>query len=130
MSSVLGWVLAAALLATSWYSYGWRGLALGFSVVAFWLLLQFNRAVRVMKNASGAPIGHVASAVMFNSKLREGMKMIEILALTKSLGEKVGPTSDAGPERWRWCDAGGVSVTVELAGARVTRWTLDRPADA
>jgi hypothetical protein len=126
VNPLLGWALAAALLGTSWYSYGWSGLALGFSVVAFWLLLQFNRAVRVMKNASGAPIGHVASALMFNAKLREGMKMIEILGLTKSLGEKVGES----PERWRWRDAGGVTVTVELTGAGVTRWTLERPDDA
>lgn len=123
MNPVLGWALALVLLVASWRAYGWPGVALAFSAIVFWLLLQFNRAVRVMKNASQAPVGHVGSAVMLNAKLRQGMKLIEIIGMTRSLGEKAGES----PEAWRWRDPGGATVTVEFAGGRTTRWTLDRP---
>jgi hypothetical protein len=126
VSPLLGWALAAALLATSGYSYGWPGLALGFSVIVFWLLLQFNRALRMMKKAGSAPVGHVDSAVMLNAKLQPGMRMMEVLRLTNSLGEKAGES----PEAWRWRDGGGVAVTVEFAAGRISRWTLERPRGA
>ena len=77
------------------------GLAFAASAIVFWLLLQFNRAVRVMKNAAASPVGHVASAVMFNARLSRGMTMLQIVTMTKSLGRKVAEGSDrrlrAGP---------------------------------
>ena len=42
-----------------------------------------------MRNAGSAPVGHVDSAVMLNAKLREGLQMLQVLALTKSLGRRV-----------------------------------------
>ena len=49
MNPWLGWALAAAALFLGWRSYGWPGVALAFSVIVFWLLLQFNRSIRVMR---------------------------------------------------------------------------------
>ena len=38
--------ISALALAASWQAYGWPGIALAFSVVVFWLLLQFSRSLR------------------------------------------------------------------------------------
>ena len=62
MSAPAGWALAVAAIVIGHVSYGWPGVALAFTVIAFWLLLQFSRAVRTMRDAAGAPIGYVANA--------------------------------------------------------------------
>jgi hypothetical protein len=125
MNQWLGWVLALAALAVGYAQHGWRGALLGLTVVVFWLLLQFNRAVRVMRTANRAPVGHVDSAVMLNAKLKPGMRMLDIVALTRSLGQRL----DGEGERWLWRDAGGASVEVEMTRGRCSRWTLAREGD-
>lgn len=122
MNPKLGWALAALFVALSWQVYGWKGLALAVSVTVFWLLLQFNRAVRVMKNAGGAPVGHVANAVMFHSRLAAGMTMLQVVALTKSLGRKL----DEAGERWAWQDEAGAHVSLEFERGKLVRFVLDR----
>jgi uncharacterized protein (DUF58 family) len=121
-----GWALAAAALFVGWRSYGWPGVALAFSVIVFWLLLQFSRGLRVMRGASEAPVGHVDSAVMLNAKLRERLPMLEVLKITHSLGQRVGEI----PEVWRWADDGGSSVEVTFVNGRCSRWALQRPPEA
>ena len=123
MNPWFGWALAAAALFIGWRSYGWPGVALAFSVIVFWLLLQFSRSVRVMRGASESPVGHVDSAVMLNAKLREKQPMLEIVKLTKSLGQRVSNE----PEVWRWADDGGSSVEITFVNGRCTRWVLQRP---
>jgi hypothetical protein len=126
MNPILGWVLAAVAVAAGWQGYGWPGVALAASVIAFWLLMQFNRSLRVLRNAGSAPIGHIDSAVMLNAKLQAGMPMIKVVALTRSLGRRV---SEA-PERWAWADAGGAEVVVGFEHGLCKSWVLNRPADA
>jgi uncharacterized protein (DUF58 family) len=125
MNAWFGWALAAAALFIGWRSYGWPGVALALSVIVFWLLLQFSRSVRVMRGASESPVGHVDSAVMLNAKLREKQPMLEIVKLTKSLGQRVGDE----PEVWRWADDGGSSVEITFVNGRCTRWVLQRPPE-
>ena len=125
MNAWFGWALAAAALFIGWRSYGWPGVALALSVIVFWLLLQFSRSVRVMRGASESPVGHVDSAVMLNAKLREKQPMLEIVKLTKSLGQRVGDE----PEVWRWTDDGGSSVEITFVNGRCTRWVLQRPPE-
>jgi hypothetical protein len=124
-SAAFGWLLALVAHVAGWLLYGWPGVAMAFSATVFWLLLQFSRALRAMREAGGAPVGQVASAVMLNARLRAGMRLVDIIRLTRSLGEKLG---DA-PETFRWTDAGGVAVTVEMQGGRCARWSLQRPAE-
>ena len=126
MSPLIGWGLAAAAVVVGFMSYGWPGLLLALSVVVFWLLLQFSRAVRVMRNAAERPLGHIASAVMLQSKLQPGMRLLQIVALTRSLGEKLADE----PETFVWRDAGGDAVRVELRDGRVSAFRLDRAAAA
>ncbi|WP_066337850.1 hypothetical protein [Azohydromonas lata] len=125
MNQWLGWILALAALAVGYVQHGWQGALMGLTVVAFWLLLQFNRAVRVMRNANRAPVGHVDSAVMLNAKLKPGMRMLDIVSLTRSLGQRL----DGSGERWVWRDAGGARVEVEMKGGRCSRWSLAREDD-
>ena len=126
MSPWIGWALAAAVLAAGWFAYGARGIALALTVIAFWLLLQFNRLVRVMRRAAESPVGHVDNAVMLHAKLHAGLPMAKVVALTKSLGRR----ADAPAEVYTWVDDGGVAVTVTFTGGRCARWVLTRPADA
>jgi hypothetical protein len=118
----IGWTLAAAALVVGWLGYGWRGVALALTVIAFWLLLQFSRTLRVLRRAAQSPLGHVDSALMFNAKLHVGLRLPEVIAMTRSLGRKV---SDA-PEVFAWRDAGGDEVELEFADGRCVRWQLRR----
>ena len=126
MNPWIGWGLASVVMLTGWFSYRWSGLALAFSVVVFWLLIQFNRSVRVMRDAAGSPVGHVPSAVMLHSKLRVGLPMMQIVTMTKSLGKRL---SDA-PETWSWTDDSAIEVQIRFDKGRCLSWVLNRPADA
>lgn len=127
MKPVAAWSLVAAALIAGWLGYGWRGIVLALTVIVFWLLLQFSRTLRVMRKAAGAPVGHVESAVMLHSKLRQGMTLAQILALTGSLGERMPATDDGAVDEWRWADAGGATVNVRMRDGRLLGWKLDRP---
>jgi uncharacterized protein (DUF58 family) len=119
---VVGWTLAALAVAIGYISYGWPGALLGITVIVFWLLLQFNRMLRVMRKAAQSPVGHVPSAVMFNARLQNGMRLIDVLQLTRSLGERVSET----PEVWRWTEDGGAAVALTFERGRLTHWDLSR----
>jgi hypothetical protein len=123
---VIGWVLAAAALLVGWVSYGWRGLVLALSVLAFWLLLQFSRSLRVLRNAAQSPLGHVDNAVVFNARLHDGMRLPQVIALTRSLGRKVSAAVGDGPEVYVWRDGGGDEVELVFEGGRCTHWQLRR----
>lgn len=130
MNAWIGWTLALLALVVGWVQYRWAGLAFAFTCIVFWLLLQFNKAVRVMRNAGSAPIGYVDSAVMLNAQLKPGMPMLQVVLLTKSLGQKL-EAPEPGIERFRWTDPGGSQVTLDLRAGKALRWTLTRPpADA
>ena len=125
MNPILGWALAALLLFSAWQGYGIKGIALGITLIVFWLVLQFNRSLRVMRNAGTSPVGHVGSAVTLNAKLKAGMQMLQVLTLTKSLGRRVDPAGEV----YEWADDGGSKVVVTFASGRCRRWTLERPAE-
>ena len=122
MSAILGWTLAALALATGYWAYGWRGAVLALTVTAFWLLIQFSRALRVMRLAAQSPVGKVPSAVMLHSRLEKGLLMMDIVKLSRSLGRKV---SDA-PESYAWSDESGAEVLVEFVDGRCWNWRLVR----
>jgi hypothetical protein len=123
---LIGWALAAVAVAVGYLQWGWQGVVLAVTVIVFWLLLQFSRALRVLRNAGQSPVGTVPNAVMLHAKLQRGQPLPEILKFTKSLGKKV--VDD--PETFEWRDAGGDAVRVELRAGRLERWTLQRAADA
>lgn len=122
----IGWALAAAALVAGWFSYGWRGILLALSAIAFWLLLQFSRTLRVLRNAAQSPLGHVDNAVMFNARLAVGLRLPDVMAMTRSLGRKVSDT----PEVFVWRDGGGDEVELTFEAGRCTRWQLRRQGAA
>lgn len=126
MSGRLGWGLAALAIAAGWLGWGWPGVALGVTVVVFWLLLQWSRAIRVMRAAGERPVGVVPSAVMLHARLSAGLTMLQVLPLTRSLGQPISET----PERWAWHDAAGNRVETDWHNGRLERWHLVRPPDA
>ncbi len=125
MNAKLGWALAALAVVLGYLQYGWPGAVMAISAAVFWLLMQFTRAMRAMRVAGSAPVGSVASAVMLNAKLRTGQRLMDVITLARSLGEKL---SDE-PETYRWTDNSGVSVAIEFNKGLSVRWTLARPAN-
>ena len=97
MNPVVGWSLAAAALFAGWQGYGWQGLVFSATLIVFWLVLQFNRALRVMKNAASAPVGHVKSAVMLHSKLQPRLTLMQVVTLTHSLAASSARSPKPGP---------------------------------
>jgi len=127
MNTGLGWALALGALVVGYVSYGWQGLVLALSIIVFWLLLQFSRALRALRQAAGRPVGSVESAVMLHAKLHAGMRLPQILKLTRSLGRQTAGDAAGGPDTsFVWTDAGGDSVSVQLRDGRLGTWTLHR----
>jgi len=124
LSAAWGWTLAALALAAGYVGYGWPGVVLAVTVVVFWLLLQFSRALRVVQAAARRPVGQVASTVMLQSRLHPGMTLAHILKLTGSLGHK--RSTEPETERYAWADGGGDELVVELTGGKLTAWRLQR----
>lgn len=120
MNKLIGWGLVLAALVAGGAFFGWKGTIVALSGVVFYLLLQFTQLMRVMRTANESPLGHVSSAIMLQSRLRPGMKLIELIKLARSLGEKVAP------DTYRWTDAGGDAVDIVLVKGVVSSWTLLR----
>ena len=122
----LGLVLAVAALAAGYWSYGWRGLVLALTVIAFWLLLQFSRTLRVLRTAAQSPLGHVDNAVMFNARLSAGLRLPEVISMTRSLGRTAGDPAEGGREVFVWRDSGGDEVELTFVNGRCTQWFMRR----
>jgi uncharacterized protein (DUF58 family) len=122
MKPTLGWVLAAVAVVMALWGYGWRGLALALSVIAFWLLLQFSRSLRVLRHAAQSPVGHVDNAVMFHARMHDGARLPDVVRLTRSLGRKVSDD----PEVFVWRDGGGDEVALTFVDGRCVHWQLRR----
>lgn len=120
-------LLILGLLAFAWRGYGGPGVALVGGGLVMWLLLHVTRLLTVMQRAARRPVGAVASAVMLNARLKPGVSLLHVVALTRSLGERLSAEGEQ-PERYRWTDASASSVTAAFAQGRLTQWTLSRPA--
>ena len=118
---------AALMVLLAYRAYGWGGVALAAGGLLFWMLLHFTRMMHVLKRAANRPIGHVDSAVMLHSRLRQGMNLLQVVGLTRSLGQR---TSEEGqqPEVFRWTDNAASRVTCTFAAGRLQAWELWRPA--
>ena len=114
------------LVVLAYRSYAWPGVAMAVGALVMWLLLHFTRMLQILKRAADRPIGFVGSAVMLNAKLRSGVTLMHVVALTRSLGALQTP-KDTQPEVFRWTDASDSSVTCTFAGGKLTQWELQRP---
>ena len=120
-------ILGVLLVAIGWRTAGWGGVAFAAGGIVMYMLLQFNRMLAVMRKASDRPKGYVGSAVMLNARLKPGVTLLHVMALTNSLGELLSPP-DQQPEVFRWTDGTESSVTCEFAKGKLVKWELARPA--
>jgi hypothetical protein len=116
----------AALLVGAFDVYGWPGLAVAAGALMMWLLLHFTRLMQILKRASNRPVGYVDSAVMLNVKLRPGVTLMHVIAMTRSLGA-LQSEKDVQPEVFRWTDGTHSHVTCEFWGGKLKKWDLVRP---
>ncbi len=112
----------------AWQAFGWPGIALAVGGVVMWVLLHFTRMVTILKKAADRPIGHVASAVMLHVKLKKGVTLMHVIAMTRSLG-LLQTEKDAQPEVFTWTDTSESVVTCTFVGGKLTEWTLQRPEE-
>lgn len=120
MNPWMGVGLALAALVLGGVLLGWQGVIFATTGIIFWLLLQISRLMRVMKQAGAAPLGSVGNAVMLNSKLHAGMKLVDLISLAGSLGKKQAQ------DCYVWRDAGGDAVEVVLKKGKLAEWRLTR----
>ncbi len=123
MNPIFGWTLALVALVAGFALNGWQGLMLAVTIIAFWMLLQFSQIMRVMRGAAQSPVGYVASAVMLNAKLHVGMRVIDVVRLTQSLGRKL---DQASLEVLAWQDKDGDRVEASFNAGRLVSWQLHR----
>lgn len=120
---------AVGVVGVTWVAHdqaGWPGVALVAGGIVMWLLLHFNRTMQVLKRAADRPIGYVDSAVMLNAKLKPGVNLLHVMAMTRSMGEQLSPKEQQ-PEVFRWKDNSDSHVTCEFANGKLVKWVLWRP---
>jgi hypothetical protein len=113
-------------VAGAWQQYQWAGVAVASGAVVMWILLHFTRMVTVLSRAANRPVGHVGSAVMLNAKLKKGVNLMHVIAMTKSLGERLS-AENAQPEIFKWTDEGESFVTCTFKDGKLIQWDMTRP---
>ena len=116
---------AVGLTAWAWQSMQWMGVAVVFTGGVMWLLLYFTRLVQIMKRASKRPIGYVDSAVMLNAKLKTGLSLMHVIAMTRALGQ-LETEKDAQPEVFTWRDGSESVVRCTFLHGKLQSWVLTR----
>ena len=124
--SIFVWVVGIALIVVGFQKYGWPGVAVVGGGIVFWILLHFTRMMTVLKRAANRPVGYVDSAVMLNAKLKKGVNLLHVIALTRSMG-LLQTEKDAQPEIFRWQDNGASHVTCTFMNGKLLGWELYRP---
>ena len=114
------------LVVAAYRGMGWMGVALVVTGLVTWMLLHFTRMMRVLQRASDRPVGWVDSAVMLNAKLKPGVNLLHVMAMTRAIGEQLSE-KDADPEVYRWTDGSASSVTCTFAKGKLVKWELVRP---
>jgi hypothetical protein len=117
---------AVGLTAWAWQSMQWMGVAMIFTGGVMWLLLYFTRLVQIMKRASKRPIGYVDSTVMLNAKLKTGVSLMHVIAMTRALGQ-LETEKDAQPEVFTWRDGTESVVRCTFLHGKLQSWVLSRP---
>lgn len=114
------------LVIAAYRAYGPQGILTVSGGLVMWALLHYTRLMNVMQKARHSPIGYVGSAVMLNAKLKPGVSLMHVVAMTRSLGELRSP-QDEQPEIYRWTDGTRSHVDCEFRAGRLARWELHRP---
>lgn len=116
-----------ALVIAAYRAYGLQGILTVSGGLVMWALLHYTRIMNVLQKARNNPIGYVGSAVMLNAKLKPGVNLMHVVAMTRALGEQLSAEGQQ-PEVYRWTDGTQSHVTCEFVNGRLARWELVRPA--
>jgi hypothetical protein len=116
-----------ALVIAGYRTYGLQGILTVSGGLVMWGLLHYTRLMNVMQKARNNPIGYVGSAVMLNARLKPGVNLMHVVAMTRALGEQLSAEGQE-PEVYRWTDGTQSHVTCEFVNGRLARWSLVRPA--
>ena len=119
-------IVGVVLVVVAYRGYGWMGVGLVLTGIVTWMLLHFTRMMKVLQRASNRPVGFVDSAVMLNAKLKPGVNLLHVMAMTKAVGEQLSE-KDADPEVYRWTDGTASHVTCIFARGKLVKWELFRP---
>lgn len=122
MAVVLG---LAVLLFGSFRALGWWGFSLVASGIVFWLLQLTTRLMQTMERAADQPVGTVANAVMFHAQLHRDLRLLKVIGLAASLGQRID-NEDKSTDIFEWRDAGGDSVQCHFLEGRLQQWSLAR----
>jgi hypothetical protein len=120
-------LLAIGLMVWAWQIWGWMGVAFVISAGVMWGLMHVTRLVQTMSRASKRPIGFVDSAVMLNAKLKPGVTLLHVIAMTRALGQ-LETEANAQPEIFSWRDGSDSVVRCVFMQGKLQSWTLDRPS--
>jgi hypothetical protein len=126
ISKILVPIGVIVFVAGAWQQYKWPGVAVSTGAVVMWILLHFTRMVTVLSRAANRPVGHVASAVMLNAKLKKGVNLMHVIAMTKSLGVRLSE-ENAQPEVFKWADSGDSFVVCTFKAGKLQAWDMTRP---
>ena len=107
-------------------AYGWPGLALAGGALVMWALLHMSRMLVVLQRTAQNPIGNVASAVMLHARLEQGMPLLKVLALTRTLGQILSESGNE-PVQYQWTDASQAVVRCNFTHGKLVDWELLRP---
>lgn len=115
------------LVIAAYRAYGPQGILTVSGGLVMWGLLHYTRLMNVMQKARNHPIGYVGSAVMLNARLKAGVNLLHVVAMTRALGQQLSADGQQ-PELYRWTDGTQSHVTCEFVNGRLVRWELVRPA--
>jgi hypothetical protein len=118
----------AVLLYGSFRAFGWWGFSLVSSGIIFWLLQMSTRLMQTMERAADQPVGTVNNAVMFHAQLHDGLRLLKVIGLAASLGQRL-PSDDKTMDIFEWRDGANDSVQCHFQEGRLRQWTLVRAAD-
>ena len=115
-----------ALTLQAYRAYAWPGLGLALGAIVMWALLHMSRMLVVLRRTAQHPVGSVASAVMLHARLERGMALLQVLALTRALGQALGEP-DSETMEYQWTDGSNASVRCRFVRGKLVHWELLRP---
>ena len=118
----------AVLLYGAFRAFGWWGFSLVSSGIVFWLLQLTTRLMNTMERAADQPVGTVNNAVMFHAQLHPGLRLLNVIGLAASLGQRL-PNDDTGTDIFEWRDAANDCVQCHFKEGRLLQWTLTRATE-
>ena len=117
----------AGLLYLSFRALGWWGFSLACSGTVFWLLQHVTRLMKTMEAAAQRPMGTLDNAVMFHSQLHAGQRLLEVIGLARSLGQRQSAPGEQ-PETFVWHDEALDRVECSFDQGRLVTYQLIRAA--